>query len=132
VSIKIVVADDDKLTISLLEHVLADHLFFVHSAADGMTALDLVIREKPDVLITDLVLPKLDGMELCRRVREDPALKQTKVIIMTAVYGGSTFRPLARDCGADEYIGKPINSTYLLEKLYKLTHGDGGPGKKER
>lgn len=129
-SIKVVVADDDELTISLLEHVLADNLFFVHSAADGMTALDLVIREKPDVLITDLVLPKLDGMELCRRVKEDPALKQTKVIIMTAVYGGSTFRSLARDCGADEYIGKPINSTNLLEKLYKLTHGDGGAGGK--
>jgi DNA-binding response OmpR family regulator len=122
-SAKIVVADDDKLTVSLLEHVLADHLFTVHSARDGFLALDLVWREKPAVLITDLVLPKLDGMELCRRVKEDPATKATKVIVMTAVYGGSAVRPMAQQCGADDYIGKPLNSTSLLEKIYKLTGG---------
>jgi DNA-binding response OmpR family regulator len=122
-SVKIVVADDDKLTVSLLEHVLADHLFTVHSARDGFLALDLVWREKPAVLITDLVLPKLDGMELCRRVKEDPAMMATKVIVMTAVYGGSAVRPMAQQCGADDYIGKPLNSTSLLEKIYRLTGG---------
>jgi DNA-binding response OmpR family regulator len=129
-SVKIVVADDDKLTVSLLEHVLTANLFSVYSASDGLTALDLVWREKPDVLITDLVLPRLDGMELCRRIKEDSALQKTKVIVMTAVYGGSAIRPMARECGADDYIGKPINSTGLLEKLYKLTHGDASAGSK--
>jgi len=127
-SIKIVVADDDKLTVSLLEHVLTGNLFSVHSASDGLTALDLVWREKPDVLITDLVLPRLDGIELCRRVKEDPATQQTKVIVMTAVYGGTAVRPMARACGADDYIGKPINSTSLLEKLYRLTRTESREG----
>jgi len=125
-SIKIVVADDDKLTVSLLEHVLTGNLFSVHSASDGLTALDLVWREKPDVLITDLVLPRLDGIELCRRVKEDPAVRRTKVIVMTAVYGGTAVRPIARACGADDYIGTPLNSTDLLEKLHRLTRTDAG------
>lgn len=120
-STKIVVADDDKLTVSMLEHILADNQFTVYSAPDGLTALDLVWRERPEVLITDLVLPRLDGMELCRRIKEDPEVSGTKVIVMTAVYGGSTVRPVAKACGADDYIDKPINSTALLEKLFRMT-----------
>jgi DNA-binding response OmpR family regulator len=129
---KIVVVDDDRLTRSLLEHVLVDNLFSVYSAQDGQTALDLVKKEKPQILITDLVLPKIDGVELCKKVKQDPDLSQTKVILMTAVYMGSALRPIARDCGADEYIGKPINSTNLLEKIYRLYAQKDGSGEKER
>jgi DNA-binding response OmpR family regulator len=129
---KIVVVDDDRLTRSLLEHVLVDNLFSVYSAQDGQTALDLVKKEKPEILITDLVLPKIDGIELCKKVKQDPDLSQTKVILMTAVYMGSALRPIARDCGADEYIGKPINSTNLLEKIYRLCAQNDGSGEKER
>jgi DNA-binding response OmpR family regulator len=131
-AIKIVVVDDDKLTRSLLEHVLTDNLFSVYSAQDGQTGFELVKKEKPDILISDLVLPKYDGMELCKRVKEDPNLSQTKVIIMSAVYVGSALRPIARDYGADEYIGKPINSTGLLEKIYRLCAETAKPGEKEK
>jgi DNA-binding response OmpR family regulator len=117
---KIVVADDDRVTLEILYHILANNSFYVYSARDGQAALELVKKEKPDILISDLVLPKLDGIALCKKVKEDPELSRTRVIMMTAVYKGSTFRPLARDCGADDYIEKPINSTTLLEKIYKL------------
>ncbi len=117
---KIVVADDDRVTLQLLYHVLVDNSFYVYSAQDGQAALDLVKNFLPDILISDLVLPKLDGMELCKKVKQDPDLSGTKVIMMTAVYKGSAFRPLTRDCGADAYIEKPINATSLLEKIYKL------------
>jgi DNA-binding response OmpR family regulator len=129
--IKIVVVDDDRLTISLLENVLADHLFSVFSAPDGQTGLELVQKEKPNILISDLVLPKVDGIELCKRVKQDPDLSQTKVILMSAVYMGSALRPIARDCGADEYIAKPLNSTNLLEKIYKLC-AETAAGEKEK
>ena len=127
-----VVADDDRLTRSLLEHVLTDNLFSVYSAADGQAGFELVKKEKPDVLISDLVLPKFDGIELCQRVKADPDLSRTKVIIMSAVYARSTLRPLARECGADEYISKPINSTNLLEKIYKLCAERDRAGEEEK
>jgi DNA-binding response OmpR family regulator len=129
---KIVIADDERLTRSLLENVLAKHLFLVFSAQDGQTALELVRKEKPDMLITDLVLPRIDGKELCQIVKLDPGLSRTKVILMTAVYSGSAFRSIARDSGADDYIEKPINSTTLLEKIYRLSAETPNSGENEK
>ena len=129
--IKIVLVDDDKVTLRFLEHFLVGNLFSVQTAQDGETALDLVKREKPLILISDLVLPKIDGVELCKRVKENPDLKRTKVILMSAVYMGSALRPVARDCGADGYVSKPIRSTELLEKIYKLSAEADSPGGKE-
>ena len=118
---KIVLVDDDKVTLRYIEHFLVGNLFSVQTALDGETALELVKREKPSILVSDLVLPKLDGVELCKRVKENPDLKQTKVILMSAAYMGATLRSVARDCGADAYVSKPIRSTDLLEKIYKLS-----------
>jgi DNA-binding response OmpR family regulator len=129
--IKIVLVDDDKVTLRFLEHVLVGNLFSVYTAQDGQAALELVKRETPSFLVSDLVLPRLDGIELCKRVKQDPELSRTKVIIMSAVYMGSALRPVARECGADEYIGKPIRSTELLEKIYKLYGEIENPGGKE-
>jgi DNA-binding response OmpR family regulator len=129
--IKIVLVDDDKVTLRFLEHFLVDNLFSVQTAQDGETALALVKKENPSILISDLVLPKIDGVELCKRIKQDPDLKRTKVILMSAVYMGSALRPVARDCGADGFVGKPIRSTELLEKIYKLSAEADSPGGKE-
>lgn len=117
---KIVLVDDDKVTLRFLEHFLTGNLFSVSIAHDGQSALDLVRNLKPDILISDLVLPRIDGLNLCRTVKEDPGLKQTKVILMSAVYMGSAIQPAAKECGADSYVIKPIKTTELLEKIYKL------------
>lgn len=119
-SIKIVLADDDKVTLAYLGHFLTGNLFSVHMAQDGQTAWELVQAEKPHILVTDLLLPKIDGIELCKKVKQDPNLSETRVIITTAVYRESTVRPVVRECGADAYIPKPIRSTELLEKIYDL------------
>jgi DNA-binding response OmpR family regulator len=118
--IKIVLADDDKVTLRFLEHFLTGNMFSVSIAHDGQSALDLVQNLKPDILISDLVLPRIDGLNLCKRVKEEPGLKQTKIILMSAVYMGSALGPAARECGADSYVNKPIRTTELLEKIYKL------------
>jgi CheY-like chemotaxis protein len=67
-----------------------------------------------------MVLPRIDGLNLCIRVKEEPGLKKTKIILMSAVYMGSALGPAARECGADSYVNKPIRTTELLEKIYKL------------
>jgi two-component system alkaline phosphatase synthesis response regulator PhoP len=130
-SIKIVLVDDDKVTLAYLEHFLTGNLFSVHVAQDGQTAWELVQREKPHILVTDLLLPKIDGLELCKKVKQDPNLSQTKVIITTAVYKESTVRPVVRESGADAFIGKPVRSTELLEKIYSLYAEIEGTGKKD-
>src|SRR4030042_1988538 len=130
-NIKIVLVDDDKVTLAYLEHFLTGNLFSVHVAQDGQTAWELVQREKPHILVTDLLLPKIDGLELCKKVKQDPNLSQTKVIITTAVYKESTVRPVVRESGADAFIGKPVRSTELLEKIYSLYAEIEGTGKKD-
>jgi DNA-binding response OmpR family regulator len=129
--IKIVLVDDDRVTLRFLEHFLVGNLFSVYTAQDGQTALELVKREKPSFLVSDLVLPRIDGIELCKKVKQDQELSRTKVIIMSAVYIGSALRPVALECGADEYIGKPIKSTELLEKIYRLYSEIESSGGKE-
>ena len=130
-SIKIVLVDDDKVTLAYLEHFLTGNLFSVHVAQDGQTAWELLQTEKPHILVTDLLLPKIDGIELCKKVKQDPNLSQTRVIITTAVYKESSVRPVVRECGADAYFAKPIRSTELLEKIYDLYAEIEGTGKKD-
>jgi len=126
---KIVIAEDDKVTRQTLERVLAHNSFYVYGAPDGLAALELVRQEKPDILICDVVLPKLDGLQLCQRVKEDPNLNETKIIMMTAVYKGAAFGSLTRDCRADDYLDKPIDLTSLLEKIFRLCGEVPPPGK---
>jgi len=128
---KILLVDDDKVTLRFLEHFLVDNLFFVLTAQDGEAALNLVKQETPWLVISDFILPKIDGVELCKRIKQDPGLKRTKVILMSAVYQGLHLKTVAIGCGADAFVGKPIRSTELLEKIYKLSTETDSPGEKE-
>jgi DNA-binding response OmpR family regulator len=127
---KILLIDDDKVTLRFLEHFLVDNHFFILTAQDGQTALDLVAKERPWLVVSDFVLPKVDGVELCKRIKQNPDLKETKVILMSAVYQGSHLKAVALGSGADAFVGKPIRSTELLEKIYKLSVEASAPGKK--
>lgn len=117
---KIVVIDDDRITLTMLEMVFSRHGFQVFSAQDGAEGYELAQKEKPDILISDMLLPKIHGTELCKKIKETPELKQTKVILMTAVYKGPSFRFEARDCGADDFIEKPIDMKDLLSRIDKF------------
>jgi DNA-binding response OmpR family regulator len=128
---KILLIDDDKVTLRFLEHFLVDNHFFVLTAQDGQTALDLVVKERPWLVVSDFVLPKIDGVELCKRIKQNPDLKETRIILMSAVYQGSHLRALVLESGADAFVGKPIRSTELLEKIYKLSVEASALGNKE-
>lgn len=117
---KIIIIDDDRVTLRLLEGILTRSEFSVLSARDGESGFELARREKPDIVICDFLLPKMDGLEVCKRIKEDPELKQTRVILMTAVYKGATARDALRDSRADEFIEKPFETSVLMKKVYKL------------
>lgn len=117
---KILLVDDDRVTLTMLEMVLSRHGYHVLSAKDGQQGFDLLNEEKPDALISDMLIPKIHGLDLCKKIKQDPQLKTIKVILMTAVYKGASFHFEAKDCGADHFIEKPIDTKGLLEKLNAL------------
>jgi signal transduction histidine kinase/ActR/RegA family two-component response regulator len=83
VSRKVLVADDDQLLVELLQEGLERRGYRVYSAFDGQQALDQVRRETPDYLVLDLVMPKVDGIQICQRLKEDPRLRSIPIIVLT-------------------------------------------------
>jgi two-component system cell cycle response regulator len=122
---KIVVVDDDRVTLALLEKALRGDDTQVFTAFDGLGGLTLVSREIPDLVIVDLLLPQIDGFDLCRRIKENPLLPETKVIVMSAVYKGLYFKHDISKSGADAFVAKPINIQELKAKVEGFLKGRG-------
>jgi DNA-binding NarL/FixJ family response regulator len=127
----IVVADDDLQFREIVRYLLAaasDTMIIVGEAADGDEALALVRRVRPDVVITDLVMPHLNGIELTRRIREE--LPQTRVVLMSS-YTEDAYRLMASDSGADVFVSKQVITTSLLPAIRDLVRrwlsGGSGP-----
>ena len=119
---KAVIVDDDLKITMVVEKVLNQLGFRVFSADEGKKALELVKKEKPDLLITDILQPGIDGITLCQKVKNDPDLDDVKVILITGVYKKASFQ-LEIDCNPDGFIEKPIDITNL-EKLVKEKIGE--------
>lgn len=115
----ILVADDEPSARGLLRRVLEQAGYGVIEASTGRTALDLCLRERPDLLIADIKMPDLDGVELCRAVKSDPAVRLTPVVHIT----GSLFREeklRALAAGSDEFVAKPFDIEELLIRVRSL------------
>ena len=114
---KVVVVDDDIKVIMLVETALTRMGFRVFSADEGNKALELVKKEKPSILIADILLPGMDGVALCKAVKDDPETGDIKVILITGVYNQASFK-LEMNCGADGFIEKPVD----IEELSRLVN----------
>lgn len=112
---KILVIDDDRVTASLLEKLLRKEGYIVFTASDGVSGFELVKLYQPELVISDMLLPRLHGIDLCKKIKEDPALNKTKIILITAVYKGTATETDIKNWGADYYFEKPINTKSLLE-----------------
>jgi CheY-like chemotaxis protein len=121
---KIMVVDDDRVSVLMVETALMKRGFNVMTAADGEEAWAAVREAKPDLVISDILLPKMDGLELCRRIKSDPELSGTRVILMTAVYRQAAFRAEAGASGADGFEEKPLNMLALVAKIEGLLKSD--------
>ncbi|MBT4540506.1 response regulator [Candidatus Woesearchaeota archaeon] len=107
----IVIVEDD-INIAKAEALILQKDFNVHLAHDGETGHALVKEVKPDLVILDLMLPKLHGYEVCKKIKEDPELVETKVIMVTAKNENKD-EIQGLDIGADDYIMKPFEGTEL-------------------
>jgi type IV pilus assembly protein PilB len=113
---RILVAEDDTTLREILRETLASERYDVAVAADGNEALAAVYRERPDLIITDLNMPGLDGLELLRKLRRDLATCQIPVIFLTVV-DDLDAEAKALDLGADDYINKPVQQSRLLSRV---------------
>jgi putative two-component system response regulator len=82
---KILIVDDDPLIVTMYQDILQHNGFMVLAAHDGPTALDLAARERPVLILLDIIMPEMDGFEVCRRLKADPELKGIPVIILTSL-----------------------------------------------
>lgn len=112
--VHIAIIDDDKISSSILERLFSEKGYTVAKAFDGEKGLKLVKEVRPKLVICDMLLPKIHGADLCRKIKDDPELQSTKVVLITAVYKGATSRLEVKSYGADHYFEKPINTKELV------------------
>lgn len=114
-SLSILIADDDEPTRMLLNAALSQKGYALIEAADGEEAWEILQVKKPDLLILDWLMPKLDGIELCRRIRSE--LSYRPYIIMLTQVAGTTNIIKGLEAGADEFLSKPFNIAELHNRI---------------
>ncbi len=116
---RILVVDDDPSIVKVVRGYLEQSGYQVLSAADGETALHMLRRERPDLLVLDLMLPKRDGREITRLVRADATLAALPIIMLTARVE-DTDKIVGLELGADDYITKPFNAHEVVARVNAL------------
>jgi len=119
---EILIAEDSQTQAEQLSHYLSARGFAVTVARDGRQALAVALQSKPAMVITDVVMPEMDGYTLCKEIRSLPALKDVPVVLLTSLSGPQDIvRGL--ECGADSFIRKPYDDKYLVSRVeYILTN----------
>lgn len=113
---KILVVDDELDILEIIRHALNKEGFEVHIAANGFQALEQTRKIKPDLILMDVMMPVMDGMEACRQLKEDTDTKHIPIVFLTA--RSEEFAELAGfEAGADDYISKPIRPRVLMSRL---------------
>jgi len=119
---KILIVEDSPTQIEQLKYILEQKEYRVSVANNGKEALALIKKRKPNIIVSDIVMPEMDGYELCRQIRRDVNLKDIPVILLTALSDpADVIKGL--ECGANNFITKPLDKKYLLTRLdYIITN----------
>jgi len=115
-AMKVLVVDDEKDILELVHYHLEKEGFQCLAAPDGVTALRLIREQRPDLLVLDLMLPGLDGLEVCRQLRRDTVTARLPVIMLTAK-AEEVDRVVGLEVGADDYVVKPFSPRELVARV---------------
>jgi two-component system alkaline phosphatase synthesis response regulator PhoP len=117
--IKILLVDDDPDVIEIIRFNLDQEGYLISTASDGERAIEEADREVPHLIIMDVMMPNMDGIEACGLLREDPRFKETIIMFLTA-RGEDYSHVAAFDAGADDYVTKPVKPKILVSKVKAL------------
>ena len=116
----LLVVDDEPEINKLVARIFEKRGYRVNAALDGAEALASVARDRPDLIMLDLNLPKIDGWEVCRRLKSDPATRSIPIIMLTAAHANVDDAQIGLGLGADEYVAKPFVKAVLLHNVERL------------
>jgi PleD family two-component response regulator len=116
---RVLIADDNPQGVELLEAYLSDSDYEIRTAGDGEETLRQVNQWKPDLILLDIMMPKISGFEVCKRLRSNPGTRDTAVLMITALDQSSDVER-AVEAGTDDFLTKPINKTELLLRVRSL------------
>jgi len=117
---RVLIADDMTSVLALFEKLLVEEGHEVITAADGVEAMKAVYRDRPDVVILDVAMPGMDGLEVCRRLKADPDVRLTPVVLVTGLCEVAD-RIRGIEAGADEFLTKPVHPHELRARIAGLT-----------
>jgi CheY-like chemotaxis protein len=116
----VLIVDDDQFIRKLIATTLEDvSEFELHEAADGMEAIEVARRERPSLVFLDVDMPRLNGIDACRRLREDETTRDLTIVMLTAAHGDSV-ESEAEQAGADMFLTKPFSPLDLLRLVDQL------------
>ena len=116
---KILIVDDEKDILEFLSYNLKKEGFSIYTASDGLEGLEKTKKIKPDLIIVDLMMPKMNGIEMCENIRNDKKLSNVIILFLTARSEDYT-QIAALDSGADDFLKKPIKPKLLISKVKSI------------
>ncbi len=116
---RILVVDDEIYIVHILDFSLGMEGYEVLTALDGEQALERLKSDKPDLIVLDIMMPKVDGYEVCRTIKANPETQHIPVILLSAK-GRNVDQKMGFDVGADDYITKPFSPRKLVERINAL------------
>lgn len=124
---KIVIIEDEEQLGRLVQAYLEQHHYRAILVRDGVSGLKIIREQVPDLILMDLLLPRMHGFDVCQSVKKDQRLQHIPLIVMTAVYRTSMDKLQARRMGVDDFVEKPLNFDELLKKIQQLTGTEPEP-----
>ncbi len=115
----ILLVDDNVQNLELMQAYLESLPCRVQTARDGVEAFDLISEDPPDLVLLDVMMPRMSGFELCQKIKSSPATRDTVVIMVTALHEVGDFER-AVECGTDDFLTKPVNKLELLTRVRSL------------
>lgn len=117
--IKILVVDDNKLNLRLLQDILEDEKYKVYTTDSGFSVLEMAHNLKPDVILLDIMMPGMDGYDVCRLLKSDEEVMDIPVIMVTAKTEGNDLK-IAFEMGAADYIKKPFDELEIIARIHSV------------
>jgi two-component system cell cycle response regulator len=115
----ILLVDDNVQNLELMEAYLESLPCRIQTAVDGVEAFDAINKEAPDMVLLDVMMPRMSGFELCQKIKASPATRDIVVIMVTALHEVGDFER-AVECGTDDFLTKPVNKLELLTRVRSL------------